>query len=482
MIFPKYRGDLLEARSSSSGCTRARSRRRRCRATRSTSSPSRSSRWPSWIRWTVDELAAIVRAGRAVRDADPRGARGRPRDARRRLSVRRVRRAEAAAHLGSGDRRIAGPARRPGRRDHVGRHDPRSRPVRRLHGRRGRARPAGGSASSTRRWSTRARAGEVITLGASSWRIEEIGHDRVTVRPAPGVPGQAAVLARRRGRPADRARAGARRVRPRGRGRPRAGREGSGRRRRPAPRARTTSTRLAAENLVAYLEEERETAGALPTDRRIVVERFRDELGDWRIVHPDARSAAGSTPRGRSPSRRASRERLGAEVRTIWSDDGIAIRLPEGELETDPAAVEALLFPEPGRGRGPRRRRRRRLGAVRVAVPRERRPGAAPAAPAARHPDAALAAAPAGGGPARRREPLRQLPDPRRDVPRVPVRRLRPARPARGPGRRGRAARSRSTASRRPARRRSRARSCSTTSPPTCTTATRRSPSGGPRR
>ena len=196
-------------------------------------------------------------------------------------------------------------------------------------------------------------------------------------------------------------------------------------------RERNDLDALAAENLVAYLEEERETAGALPTDRRIVVERFRDELGDWRIVVLTPFGGRVHAPWSVALEARLA-ERLGAAVRTIWSDDGIAIRLPEGELETDPAAVEALLFPEPDEvedlvvGGG------RELGAVRLALPRERGPGAPPAAPPTGHPDAALAAAPAGRRPAGRREPLRQLPDPRRDVSRVPGRRVRPARPARG--------------------------------------------------
>ena len=84
--------------------------------------------------------------------------------------------------------------------------------------------------------------GDVIVLGASSWRVEEIGHDRVTVSPAPGRARQAAVLEGRRGRPADRARPGDGRVRRRARGRPRPGREGPGRPRRPACARRTTST------------------------------------------------------------------------------------------------------------------------------------------------------------------------------------------------------------------------------------------------
>src|SRR6266511_1362483 len=190
-----------------------------------------------------------------------------------------------------------------------------------------------------------ARAGEVITLGASSWRIEEIGHDRVTVSPAPDVPGKVpfwhgdAV-----GRPVELGQAIGAVVREL-----EADLAGG------APGRSTAAARLqerhdldarAAENLLAYLEEERDSAGALPTDRRIVVERFRDELGDWRIVILSPFGGRVHAPWSIALEARLA-ERLGAEVRTIWSDDGIAIRLPEGEMEADPAAVEALLFPEP---------------------------------------------------------------------------------------------------------------------------------------
>ncbi len=189
------------------------------------------------------------------------------------------------------------------------------------------------------------RVGEVILLGASSWRIEEIGHDRVTVSPAPGVPGRLpfwkgdAV-----GRPIELGRALGAFVREMEAdlARGEKGRTAAARR----LRERHDLDRLAAANLIAYLDEQRDTAGALPTDRRIVVERFRDELGDWRIVILSPFGGRVHAPWSVALESRLA-ERLGAEVRTIWSDDGIAIRLPEGEIEADPAAIEALLFPEP---------------------------------------------------------------------------------------------------------------------------------------
>ncbi|MHB8893407.1 MAG: Lhr family ATP-dependent helicase, partial [Candidatus Limnocylindrales bacterium] len=101
---------------------------------------------------------------------------------------------------------------------------------------------------------------------------------------------------------------------------------------------------LAAENLLAYLEDERAATGVLPTDRRIVIERFRDELGDWRLVILTPFGGRVHAPWCMALEARL-QERLGLEVQTIWSDDGIAIRLPEGDGSLD--GVEQLLFPDP---------------------------------------------------------------------------------------------------------------------------------------
>jgi len=188
--------------------------------------------------------------------------------------------------------------------------------------------------------------GDVIVLGASSWRVLDITPDRVVVEPAPGVPGKLpfwkgdAV-----GRPIELGRAiGA------------FSREAEadlahGERGRAALRGRLQASHdldeLAARNLVAYLDEERETAGALPTDRRVVVERFRDELGDWRIVILSPFGGRVHAPLTLAIEARL-RERLGIEAQTIWSDDGIAVRLPEGEGDAGRLGeIEGLLFPEP---------------------------------------------------------------------------------------------------------------------------------------
>ncbi len=186
------------------------------------------------------------------------------------------------------------------------------------------------------------RVGEVITLGASAWRIEEIGVNQVTVSPAPGEPGKLpfwhgdAV-----GRPIELGRAlGAfTRELEEDLGKGPRGRRAAGAR----LRERHDLDRLAAENLLSYLEEEREVVGALPTDRRVVVERFRDELGDWRLVILSPFGGRVHAPWSLALEGRIA-ERLGTQVQTIWSDDGIAIRLPDGDAA--PAGVEDLLFPD----------------------------------------------------------------------------------------------------------------------------------------
>ena len=186
--------------------------------------------------------------------------------------------------------------------------------------------------------------GDVVVLGASSWRILEITPDRVIVEPAPGVPGKLPFWKGDTvGRPIELGRAiGA------------FNREAEADLVRGDRGADTLERRLAGgdldelavRNLVGYLDEERTTAGALPTDRRIVVERFRDELGDWRLVVLTPFGARVHAPWTLAIEARL-RERLGVEAQTIWSDDGIAIRLPEGDGDQAGrlAEIERLLFP-----------------------------------------------------------------------------------------------------------------------------------------
>ena len=192
------------------------------------------------------------------------------------------------------------------------------------------------------------RIGEVIALGATSWRVEEIRPDRVVVSPAPGVPGKIPFWhGDGLGRPIELGRAlGA------------FTRElevdlGNGERGRDRARRRLLENHdldeLATDNVLAYLADERETAGYLPTDRRIVVERFRDELGDWRVVILTPFGGRVHAPWALAIESRLD-ERLGSGAQTIWSDDGIAIRLPEGEVAgghdgSGPHGINELLFP-----------------------------------------------------------------------------------------------------------------------------------------
>jgi ATP-dependent Lhr-like helicase len=174
------------------------------------------------------------------------------------------------------------------------------------------------------------RVGEVIALGATSWRVEEIRPDRVVVSPAPGVPGKIPFWhGDQLGRPIELGRAMGEFVR-----------ElevdlEHGQRGREKARRRLLENHdldeLAAANVLDYLVEEREMAGSLPTDRRIVVERFRDELGDWRIVVLTPFGGRVHAPWALAIESRL-QEHLGQAAQTIWSDDGIAVRLPEGEL------------------------------------------------------------------------------------------------------------------------------------------------------
>jgi ATP-dependent Lhr-like helicase len=179
------------------------------------------------------------------------------------------------------------------------------------------------------------RVGETFLLGASTWRIEEIRPDRVIVTPAPGEPGKMPFWhGDAIGRPIELGRAiGAflRELEPM------------------APAAAMTRLReshalddLAARNLVGYLGEQREVTGALPTDRTIVIERFRDELGDWRVVVLTPFGGRVHAPWSMAIESRL-REHHGLDVQSIWSDDGIAVRLPEG-VEQEGAGLEQALL------------------------------------------------------------------------------------------------------------------------------------------
>ena len=177
------------------------------------------------------------------------------------------------------------------------------------------------------------RRGEVFVLGATSWRIEDITLDRVVVSPAPGEPGKMPFWhGDKPGRPIELGRA-----------------IGAATRELAATdhveavgrlRSAFGLDELAAENLTAYLEDQREATGSVPDDRTIVVERFPDEIGDWRVCVLSPFGGRVHAPWAMAIEGRLA-DRYGLDVQVLWSDDGIVIRLPESE-ERIPA--EDLLF------------------------------------------------------------------------------------------------------------------------------------------
>ncbi len=177
------------------------------------------------------------------------------------------------------------------------------------------------------------RVGDVFALGATSWRIEDITHDRVLVSPAPGQPGRLPFWkGDQLGRPAELGAAiGA------------FTRELSALSTEQA-KQRCTDAGLdewAADNLVAFLDEQREATATLPTDRTVLVERFRDELGDWRIVIHSPYGAQVHAPWALAIGTRL-RERYGIDAQALPGDDGIVLRVPE--TDQDPPAADVVVF------------------------------------------------------------------------------------------------------------------------------------------
>ena len=199
------------------------------------------------------------------------------------------------------------------------------------------------------------RVGDTFTLGSSTWRIEDITPDRVLVSPAPGLPGRLPFWrGDSPGRPAELGRALGAMVREVLALDERAA--GGAAPDRTAPddgspaRLRLLSWGLddwAADNLLAYLREQVEATGRLPDDRTIVVERFRDEIGDWRLVIHSPWGARVHAPWALVLAARL-RERFGADVAVMHSDDGIVLRLPDvGEFDAG-ASSPAYSEDHPG--------------------------------------------------------------------------------------------------------------------------------------
>ncbi len=184
------------------------------------------------------------------------------------------------------------------------------------------------------------RVGDVFTLGTSSWRIEDITHDRVLVTPAPGRPGRLPFWhGDTLGRPAELGMALGGFVRELGALPPSAAQE------------RVTTTGLdewATGNLLTYLDEQRSATGHLPDDRTVVIERFRDELGDWRVVIHSPHGASVHAPWALCAAARL-RERYDVDPQAMHGDDGIVLRLPDVDLDDREslAEVASLLVLDP---------------------------------------------------------------------------------------------------------------------------------------
>jgi ATP-dependent Lhr-like helicase len=177
------------------------------------------------------------------------------------------------------------------------------------------------------------RVGDVFALGATSWRIEDITHDRVIVSPAYGQPGRVPFWkGDGLGRPAELGKAIGQYIREVSNASP-----------------EEAVTRVAAggldtravTNLVAFISEQKAATGHVPTDTTLLVERFRDELGDWRVVLHSPYGMPVHSPWALAITARV-RERYGYDGAAVAGDDGIIVRLPDTDAE--PPGAELFVF------------------------------------------------------------------------------------------------------------------------------------------
>ena len=473
IIFPKFRGDLLacaavDRRDASTGA----SSRRAIRAIRSTCSRSRSSRWPSMDAGTSTSCSRWSAAPRRSRSSAARVFDGvldmlsgrYPSDEfaelRPRVTWDRV------------DGTVVAPRRAPsGSPSPTAARFPTAGSTACSWPARERARARVGELDEEMVFE--ARVGETFLLGASTWRIEEITHDRVLVSPAPGEPGKMPFWKGDAAGPAARARARHRQAGARARGAcpPAAAIDRLEQRARPRShwRRRTccsTST----------------ISSAPPASCPTIAPSSSSAAATSSATGASAccrRSAGGSTRRGRWPSRRRSASERGIDVETMWSDDGFVVRFPEARRAArparcslpDPDEVEELVVRQ--LGRTALFAAKFREAAARALLLPRRRPGSAPPLWQQRKRAADLLAVASRFGSfpmilETYRECLRDV----FDMPAL-VDTLRDDRAARA------SAWSPSTRRR---RRRSRRRCCSATSPTSSTTATRRWPSAARRR
>ena len=179
------------------------------------------------------------------------------------------------------------------------------------------------------------RPGDNVTLGASTWHVESITRDRVIVTPAPGEPGRLPFWrGEGPGRPIELGRAIGAFLRE-------AGRLDEARMR-PWLIENTPLDDFAARNLAAYIAEQKRETGTLPTDRSITIERFRDELGDWRVCILTPFGARIHAPWSMALQRMLTHA-SGYEIQVMYTDDGIVLRFADVE---ELPALDALI-PDP---------------------------------------------------------------------------------------------------------------------------------------
>src|SRR6187549_2806749 len=175
--------------------------------------------------------------------------------------------------------------------------------------------------------------GDTFTLGASTWRVEEITHDRVLVSPAPGEPGKTPFWhGDQAGRPVELGVAIGKLIRDL----------------RATPRNAAIDRLVrehdldpaAAENLLRYLDDQA-AAGAVPDDRTLVIERCLDELGDWRVCLLSPLGSRIHAPWAMAVTAQI-RNRTGMDVEVMWGDEGFVVRFPDVEQPPDPQ----LLIPD----------------------------------------------------------------------------------------------------------------------------------------
>ena len=182
------------------------------------------------------------------------------------------------------------------------------------------------------------REGDVFALGTSTWRIEDITHDAVYVSPAPGQAGKLPFWkGDMLGRPLELGRAIGEFVREVSASEPAAARERL---------AAAGLDAFAQDNLISYVEEQRSATGMVPCDKQIVVERARDELGDWRVIVHSPFGAAVHAPWALIVTARFT-QAFGFDPQVSHADDGIVLRIPDYQDSFDPAELLQCLLIDP---------------------------------------------------------------------------------------------------------------------------------------